>query len=383
VILLFTRPKNDRPLYKRDFLNACCDPIGAKTDFAYRDAWIPKNTSFEKTSGKAGTDKYQDALIVLCEKTGEAEPIFRYHPVRHAKIVEVSREHGYRNVCLELQEFFDYESAGELNLFQQYIMRTEEHPGGGERSWVRAEGSLRGTGDSAAAPWTPSITDFSATRWLPLVEHLRGLGELSDVVFFCVQETPGGPPSFLFASRPVEKRGATIYKVRSGTTHSVILDLQGWNDLKYGLPELKLNETVAAVSGPFLRQRSAGIEARFHVAFRRSFQQESSMLSLKIPTLPASPPASGNDIQSPQLQVLVNAGVSWGILTTAVLMLALGGLLAVITPAFVDEVAALLRPDLANCLKTNKLTVFILSKALSFVLLAGGTFLGFNKLPFK
>lgn len=380
----FTSANDKRPLYKRDFLNLCCEPIGANLSFAYRQKWIPSGTVFQKSVNKRGRIEYQDALIVLCEEVRDESTIYRYHPVRRAKIIEVSEEHGYHTIRFTLNEFFDYsrEKNHALGVFQDYITAKQEHPGGVTPCWVRMDDDEQLAVESPPLAWRPQGKDFCA-RWLPLVDHFRGLSEFSDVVFFCVQEGSGGPPVFFFEAIPKDELGRATYRVRSGTSHKVIVSLQGWNHFDYEEPQLTVNEAMASVSGPFLRQRSAGVEADFQVTFKRSFQPEVSTLCLKVARVAASPVTSPYTVHSPQIQVLVKSGVSWGFLATAVVSLALGGLLAVITPPYIHETASVLGSDLASGLRGHKLKVFIATKALAFILLAVGTFLGFNKLPIK
>lgn len=415
MILLFTSAKPDRPLYTRDLLNVCCNHSGATVQFGYRRKWLPDDFNFrpdpprlagfrkwfsENFSGRgergaAGAlrPQYQKALIVFCESVEGMKSyqyystgitLYKYHPVRLARVVDIREEHHSITLVLALGQFFNYGTydAAREEEFQAYIKNGGQYPESEPYRWVRLEDELRdsaGEGESEA-PWRPTQRDFSSGSWMPLVEHTRKLKGLDGSIFFGVQQegTFGGPPFHLFSSTPVGPRRQT-YEVKGGSNYGVRLYLMEGSSAEFRVPELKIDPTVASVSGPFMRQRSSGMEADFEVAFKPSFQEEVRMLELRIP----AEPGSSLKVQSPELQALVKIKVPRLKLFVAVFSLALGGIFAIISPGFVDELAKLMSDDPNHWLKQNRLMAFTLTKVLALLLLAVGTYLGFNKLPFK
>ena len=374
MILLFTSSNDDYPLYKRDLLNVCCEPSGANMQFAYKHERISKDLR----SGKNMKD--QGVLVVFCETVSKKAPFYTYHPIRLGKIVkDPNSEHGSLNITFELQGFFNYEKYRQgsgiddfTDKFQQYILKDDKHPGGKEPyCWVRKEkdelNEHEGGSDSG---WQPATSDFSDNGWLPLVRHLRECEGLKDATFFSIQkkDTFGGSPVFLFSRTPKYQASSATYKVNGGRQHTIVLYLPFVDKTSYPQPELKIRDTVASVSGPFLRQRSFGIEADFEVVFKRSFQQEISMLELRLPREPGPPIL----IKAPEFQSLIIVRVAWLYLLVAVFLLAVGGILAVISPAFIDELAktgGIMGTKIGNWLEAHKLAAFILTKILSFLAL--------------
>lgn len=396
MILLFTAPNDDYRLYKRDLLNVCCEPNDAYMQFAYKYERVPENLR----SGERL--KKQTALVVLCEAVSKKPPFYTYHPIRIGKIVgKPKSEHESLNIIFSLQRFFDYKRYGQepgierfMELFQQYILRKGEHPGGAQPyRWIREDDELINGREPDADPWLPARSDFSDSTWMSLVHHLRTCEGLQDADFFSIQKPDafGGSPAFLFSARrkyflfPVKakyKIGRATYKVSGGRSHRLVLSIPFVEKAKYPKPKLDINERVASVSGPFLRQRGSGIEADFEVVLKRSFQQETSMLELTLEGDPEQP----NRVKAPEIQALIIVTVPWILLSFAVILLAIGGILAVISPASLDElstVTGINGTGFGTWLKDHKLLAFTISKAIAFLSLALGTFLGFNKLPFK
>src|ERR1051325_4840442 len=127
MILLFTSARPDRPLYRRDLLNVCCGPTGTRIQFGYDIDWLAESLqSAEALKRIVG----EDALVIYCEKnSNESFPIFTYHPVRLAKIVNTLPEFGSATIEIELRGFFDYQRFKGANpdiiaRFQQFVLKT-------------------------------------------------------------------------------------------------------------------------------------------------------------------------------------------------------------------------------------------------------------------
>lgn len=377
MLLLFTSADSKHPLYKRDLLNVCCEPSGAQIQFSYRKKWISEEVGETKTlSG-------QPTLVVFCERISNESPYYLYHPIRLGQVVKAYDEFGSINVAFELGGFFNYDKyqhtrTSLINEFQNYIKEGGSYPGKTPYKWLRKEAELTQEPNDGCLL---SLSDFTEDSWQPLVRYVGSLTDLKSSVFFSVQkrDTFGGPPTFIFEPKPSYVSGRATYELKGGKSHKIILYVISGKEARYQTPQLLVSNSVASVSGPFLRQRSSDIEADFELFLKRSFQLETGMLELNVPR----DPSQSDKVQSPELQVLVRVGVPWRILLFAVICLTIGGIFAVISPGVIDEVAVLLRPNWCSWLLSNKLLVFSLTKVVAFVTLGVGTFLGFNKLPFK
>lgn len=395
MILLFT--SSNKELYKRDLLNICCEASGTHVQFAYKYEWIPA----ELQSGNEMTG--QDVLVVFCEPFSKQPPYYRFHPIRLGKIVGAPHtEYESLNITFALGGFFSYKGYAAqdfIEWFQNYILRSAQNPGNKDkpRCWVRKEENLLdGDGANRPDPWLPCKSDFLDTEWLPLIGHFRTREGLKDATFFSIQKQDsfGGAPACLFSVAPKYVSGSATYTVKGGSRHTLVLHIPFIRSDAYPKPELKLEENVASVSGPFLRQRSDGLQADFEVVFKRSFQQQMSMLELRASggdaesdklVLPGGSAASPDKTVSPEFQALIIVGVPWGLLLLAVALLAFGAIVAVTEPEHINQLAetpGFASTWLGDLVKDHKVLTFFVVKGLAFFAIGGGTFLGFNKLPF-
>ncbi|MDT4968217.1 MAG: hypothetical protein QOJ64_2954 [Acidobacteriota bacterium] len=349
MILIFTSVRDNRPLYKRDILNVCCESPGTQIQFAYRTKWIPQHL---RSSPAALRGK--EALIIYCERTKQPTGYFTFHPVRRAVISEATGEFDFMTLSLQLGEFFDYAAYGDdvqdvIDRFQTFITANKtDHPNHAAKPrFVREDDSWNEAGFSEG--------------WAPLVTHISNVEGLHDAVFFSVQQRDkfGGPPIPLFPN-PGNEQNRTTYLLKSGGTYDVSVLLMWGGRASYRDPELIVKESVASVSGPFVRQRSGGFQADFVVQCKRSFDEESSMLSLRVP------PAEPNTFGSPRADVLIKLSPRKGTLLIAVVLLTLGAFLLSWTP----ETLAHFRLDWIAVLKL-----------LGLMMLALGSYVGFRKLP--
>lgn len=411
MLLLFTSANADRPLYTRDLLNVCCDHHGATIQFGYRKKWVPPSLNYYLPAGSPELwTEYQSAMIIFCEtlvrrraggrpvlrarrparRRGRLAPapapaavdLYTYHPVRLAKIVGARDEQDSVTFLLELRQFFDYGeswTADRQAEFQAYVKGSPEHPDGG--LWVREDADLADGREAQPEPWRPTRADFSEEGWARLAAYMGRLKGLRGLTFFSVQHvnTFGGPPAPIFQRGPADPV-RNRYDVKGGSRHRISLHVLEGGKADFRAPEMQIDAGVASVSGPFLRQRSYGMGADFEVSFKPSFQQEVRMLLLRV----APPSDSALKVLSPELQALVRVNVPWGKLLLAVALLAVGGIFAIISPGFIEELSKLLSGDDPHYwLQRHKVMVFTLTKIVALVSLGYGTYLGFNKLPFK
>lgn len=366
MILVFTSVKDGRPWYKRDLLNVCCEAQGTRIQFAYRIGWVAENLrSPEQLKG-------QEALIVFCERKSSGGRLFTYHPVRQAKIVDPNPEFDTMTLSLELRGFFDYDRyRGQMdNLvekFQTYVTQSEEQPTPSDPAkarFVRVE-----------SVWEKAAFTES---WTPLIDHVRNLDGLNDSIFFCVQNRSefGGPPSPLFPN-PVADRNKTTYVLKSGASYEVSLHVIEGSQATFQDPELVVKDAVGSVSGPFVRQRSAGLQADFVLRCKRSFEEDTCMVSLRVPR------SQPNSVRSPEIHALLKLGVRKGILLVAVSMLTIGGFLVSLTPDLASDLAHWVGGDDTSWIAVHRFSVSALSKLLGLAALAIGSYIGFRKLPSK
>jgi hypothetical protein len=347
VILLFTSKRDDRPYHTRDLLNACCVPSGTEIQFGYRNKWVADNLkSGERLTG-------QDALIVFCERDTTGKGIFNYHPIRLAKILNGHPENDSLTIILQLGGMFDYEKYSSqvshcMEIFKQYVLSNDDQPTPSNTAhhprFVRED-----------RDWDRS--DF-AGKWLPLVEYMGALEGLKECIFFCELETSIAESKMRPLSSGKSMSSGTLqYSVEAGKSYQVGYRLFFGQTAAHRPVEIVVDEKVATVAGPFLNQWSSGIEAKFVVNFRRSFEAEISILSVKASTHP-----QGN-IDSPQIAVLLKVGVARYVLYGAIGLMTVGVFL------------------LGNPFQMCRLEW--LPKVLGLAAFATGSWIGFRKLPFK
>jgi hypothetical protein len=368
MILVFTSVKEDRPWYKRDILNVCCEREGAQIQFAYKNEWIPDDIR-NQLDGKG-------ALIVYCErkeseaKSGVSTGYFTFHPVRAAKITKATPEFATTTISLRLGNFFDYESdavriPAMIDGFQQYIIKAADNPNNKSAArFVRQE-----------SPWDKARF---CNSWMPLVQHFGNLEGLDDSLFFCAQQRGkfGGPPYQLFPA-PNDQESRTVYALRSGAEYELSLQIVAGAKAKYQDPAVTVKESLAAVTGPFVRQRSAGLQADFIVQCKRSFQEETGMLSIAVP------PVTPSTFRSPQMNVLINLSVRRWLLIAAVSLLTVGSFFVSTTPDAVNELASFVSGSRYNWTSDHKDWISNVIKLIGLCMLAGGSWIGFRKLPSK
>ena len=365
MILFFAALSQKRPLYKRDFLNVCCEPQGAQITYSYDVKWVASSLQ-QVTDASPLND--QTGLVVFTEII-EADNRFVFHPVRLVTVKRHLQEESSATFVLELSHFVQYSSElsarnAFLTSFAKYVERSPDrpHPQATHQpsKYVRVETTkceeLRG-----------------GEAWSPVVAHLRELNGLRDATFIIPQK--GGSttaPSTLFDGCQYND-GRAEYSIQAGSTRNVMAQMILGKDAVFQPPELVVKDAVASVTGPFVRQRSQGFEATFIVSFRRSFQQETSIMTLRLPVPEPVAPAKDVTFLSPEHQAVISLKISRRLLTITILLLVSGSFFMSVGP---DLVA---KTPLVNY--SGEIT--LLSKLLGVAGLAVGSFLGFQKLPFK
>jgi hypothetical protein len=359
MILLFTALDTARPFHKRDLLNVCCESHGAPITFGYRTKWIADNLLGRSLAGER-------ALIVFCEVPPGSND-FSFHPVRSAVIEHSTPEHDALALNLTLGGFANFggdraQREAFLARFGTFVQRSPDRPH--PRASGRASKYVRGEDEF------PEDGAFNG-GWLALVEHMRHLSGLEDVTFIAPQKASTGSeiPSSLFPSTTYEK-SRSAYSAVGGSSVELVLRLILGVNAKFQIPECTIKDAVASVSGPFMRQDSAGFEARFLVSFRPAFQEEFSMVTVRVPS------SSPNTYVSPEHQVLVRLRVSRAKLFATIALLVAGTLVVSLGP---DSVAEFRNPWIV----AHKAAVSVVCRAAGSLMLGVGFWLALRKLPFK
>lgn len=363
MILIFTSVRVNRPLYKRDILNVCCEPPDSQVQFAYQLKWVAQPL---RSSPQALKDK--DALIVYCERTDDPNNYFSFHPVRRAVIAAANAEAEFLTLSLKLGDFVDYAAYGDdvgdvIGRFQALVTDGQtDHPNNTTKS---AKGEAKARFVREHERWPEA--KFSK-EWVSLVSYLDDIDGMNDAVFFCVQDRNkfGGAPVPLFPN-PANEDNPTSYLLKSGGSYGVSVFLMWGHGAKYRDPELVVKESLASVSGPFVRQRSSGFQADFFLQCKRSFDAESGMLTLRVP-------AEANIFDSPVADVLIKLSPRKGILALAVGLLTVGGLFISLTPEILGQLPLIRFIEPRDWLS-------LVFKIVGVIMLGVGSYVGFRKLP--
>lgn len=362
MILLFAAISSERPFHKRDLLNVCCEPNGAPITFGYRSKWVSPTATIAPLEDRR-------ALIVFTEVISSGDPesgaqtgapaSFRFHPIRLARITRATPDYDAVAFELELGRFADYKRSQTdiddfLGRFERYVSEGERpHPAETRKLSRYVRGGPDFAGD-----------DFKGD-WISLVHHMRELEGFRDATFIAGTYYDGTPtlPSTLLKDCGYNDGRAT-YRRRGGTMEEMVLRMIPGPGAKPAIPELVIKDSLASVSGPFVRQHSSGFEARFVLAFARTFQDDTSMMSVRIPI----DKSAAMTFVSPELQALVRTTPSRVMLALAIGCLVGGTFLLSLTAEQVADIPMLSMP---------------LVKVSGALVMGLGAYIGFKKLPFK
>jgi hypothetical protein len=370
MLLLFTSASDERPLYRRDLLNVCCEAKGTFIRFSYEKQWFA-----EDVWSKIASLKGNKALIIYCEKNSKYGRHYTYHPIRLTKVVDTYPENESVTIELELGDFFAFDNfkgdtAGIIDSFQGYVVRSEDQPTPTDRNKVRRY--VREDTEWASAAYSQA--------WLPLIRHVRELSGLCNCYFFSIQQSNGfgESPSFMIPRYSFE-HSRTVYKLKSGRSYEVSLYVVQGKEAVYKIPKLSIAEAIPSLSasGPFVRQRPLGFQADFVLHGKRAFEKERGLLVI---TMPADVP---KDVRSSEIQALIEFGVSPFLIPLTILFLVFGPVLISLSPDLIRETALNLGAHPGNEFVKHQLVYSWVFKVLGAISFALGAFLGTRKLPFK
>lgn len=360
MILLFSKVDAKRPYYKRDLLNACSAYAGARLQLAYQiDRWV----SEPLRQGDRFTGR--DALFVFCERLpGQSYTETRFHPIRFGKIERASSEHGYLTLELALNDFFDLRKyASQPNFledFRKWIVSSAYHP------------ALDRKDARFACEYDETYGQSRCDEWQPLAEHMGTLEGLSDSAFLqCeISEKTG-------RGRKLEPRyldGHAEYEVKAGTELQVTSLIHFGRQAMHKEPTLSFSNSIASITGPFVSQRSCGVQAMFSVRLKRTLEPEDGRMALRVP--PGTPDVVVSSETSALVRVTTSSMLLWGIVAAV----SLGTLMAAITQEQVTWLVQLLG---VAWLKAHTAPAAVVIKIAGVLAIAWGARKGFSKLPIK
>lgn len=387
MLILFTRLSENRPYYKRDLLNICCLAAGERVHFGYKRAHVPETvwSDREKLAGDTVLFVFAEAVSaseagnapaagpgVQATPTASAAPeTFVFHPVRLGKVEHARDEHGALAVEISLGEFFDYSDDKQdrdtnIAKFRKELEELKEKPG---KNYVCRVDSQR---------WTLPATK----RWSALARHMLRLPPLSNAVFFCVDSPPGDSKSepdvpCALVPKMTHAAGRNDASLSGGHEYVVTLRLMFGDKATHQPPEVDFSSGLGSVSGPFVRQRSAGAQVDYVLHTKRVLQTEIGMLSIRIPD---GAPSSARAVLSPELSVLIRIKANSARLFGLSAAFA-AGTFVVSTP--VDQLSQLARALGFDSTIGADHWAYWVTRIFGAALVLGASLYGFGRLPLK
>jgi len=417
MLLLFTRLREDRPLYKRDLLDLSCRPPGSLVQYSYQHKYVDASllqdakgrlekvkalVVFIEEDRPAGEKLQSDAFAAderardaglkgssdalrLAEEARKAwadwaRKVQTFHPIREVTIAAVEQEPGTINLKLELERFVDYgipDSASLSVNFTNAVKQLSSHP-----SFHRDEAKL--VVDAQLSPSLFPLRPAERHEWTHLAEHLVKLRGLEQSVLFVVEPDGHGSSKALGSILPAETRdrpdgdGHEMYRLASGRLYKVKLNVIYGATATRTPPTMQVHGSVADVLGPVVRQRNSGEEAVYLIAARPSLVSSRGWLWVRADsaaahsssTLPNSP-TRGEAYRSPELVAFLETKPGWSHLSGVVALFVIGTVIASLSSEDVQRLGA---DNSAGFLA-------LVSKLVGAVMLGYGAVLGFKRMP--
>ena len=320
-IVLFTTAGSDRPLYRRDVLNAICLPSDWHLSFSYRKKWVADEliARFE-----AGELEGMPALVVLCgdefkKKLGRALPL-RWTTIVHAQIGP--KEGGSADI---------QEGEADKNRVVSLDLKMGRRPS-------KEEIQLFAT---SSVPKVPKQVDdifvaycdfrtqgSNEVSWEDQAQAVRQVEETKDCQLFSIVEIAklkkrwrGGLKRTRVAvsGRQPLVRGVTEMELASGELYSIETYLNEGARSDSQPPQVSVQGEHVSVSEPLVRQQGSGAAVSYLLAVERVYT--SSLETLLIGG------ADNSALASPGIQVLASVGPSRGFWPLSICGLVIAALL--------------------------------------------------------
>lgn len=423
-----------RPQTRDDLLSFCCQPKGQLITVDYRKCWIDDRVMHRDI------EAWKDhAAILLCfdprarfnqsrapDKNPQAasggDPEFDcsipdaplpegaidgdylFVPIRYATVRKVQNHDASMTFLLELEDWFRYSAEParcieklkerEAALFKVAPLR----PRPGRVLDTKATGEQKST----FVVWDEEGVVFpkkseQAASWTSTMLFLRTVRGLKDCVFAsCLGSGNGGadshPGPVLGGAVQLDRAegsesvpGLTRARVKSGATHLVTVHLIPGEDAGPRRPEIQIDPAVASVIGPITRQRNAGSEVTFELAFAHQLVRRHAFLQVRIPpassgTAPTNVLAQrkreGWDIVGPTFSVDVEIVPAGGVVQAFVVAIVLSAFFGSIDLGLCREIASrVLTTSTASGVDSAALQLLIVSKAAAIICAFAGSWI--------
>ncbi|MFX0139766.1 MAG: hypothetical protein ACFFDN_39365 [Candidatus Hodarchaeota archaeon] len=374
MIYLFTAIPPKRPYYKRDLLNICCHHLDVDIQFVYHKSWVE-----EYLRENTAELENKEAVVVFCEfRQTKSSSKYIYHPVRLTKILGVLPEGEFITILFKLGGFFDYKRFEDnlrvvVDEFQNLINSMKYKPTPQEK---------------IKKYFVSSYTDLRKDRfsvdeaaWNGLIDYMRDLQSLKDSTFFKIKkfsEVKDFPKSKLKDINPENLlSNKPAYKLCSGKAYLTTLQVFQRKKGTFLYPIIEISETVASITGPFLRQAPPELEVDFVIYCKKTFDIEPARLSIFVP------PGRSHKFQSPVFDFIayVSRPIKHIILFFVLIMCGL--LFISFGPDYLTSVGSLISCSSKQFFIKNGLLFSTILKFVGGFLIALANFLALRKLPTK
>lgn len=218
-------------------------------------------------------------------------------------------------------------------------------------------------------------TEKTTEAWNALVDRLITMRGLADSLFLVATDS-------LAKSYPQFPLGATlgtsvvhnVAKVKRG--HEVSLMLYGvpGKTATFSTPKVTVSETVARVSGPYIRQYANGYLMQYFLQMKSGWDSDSTMLRITLED--ENKDAGTLDFRSPEIAVHLQVQPRWGTLFLVVFLFSLGTFLS----TFDKDSIVFFLSTIKDIDKIANFFVLAL-KFIGSVCIGAGAFIAFRKLP--
>ena len=335
VLYIVTSAPNNRPWYRRDFLNCLCYPEGHRIRFTYDERWI--------ANGVLKLPPETPAIVIFREDgSGEsAEPSF--YPVRRAKLIEfikggparASNSEGkvYWGIRFELGPFFGVSALSVTPSFKKWneIIRNALLE-------VKTPSSKSNKAPDTAFLFVGPDLEEDANvaneiKWLTLIDEISRAPSLEKCTFFRISsfvEIKSSTVSGRLSPAPIpitDWSKSVAYSLRSGRLYQLELEYYlGPDKSNLAKPfSVRASTDTLKISDPVRYYLGPQANSIFLVKSTRLYDGETASLIVDYP--------SANDAYSPLPEFWVHVKPNRWILPSVALLLAGGSFATLISGA--------------------------------------------------